>query len=90
MIFWKKNLSKCPQVQITFRYGIMVNAILGSGSEGNLLTERIYEQIINAGLDVPSLPLGNIALTACGKRSKKIRIQALAEFTVRSDLRGSQ
>jgi hypothetical protein len=37
------NLSKCPQVEITFVEGIMIIAILDSGSEVNLLSEVVYE-----------------------------------------------
>jgi hypothetical protein len=51
------------------------------------LSESIYEQLLKVGVEVPELPLENVVLvTAFGKRSKRIRRQALIEFTIGNDL----
>jgi hypothetical protein len=51
------------------------------------LSESIYEQLLKARVEVPELLLENVVLvTAFGKRSKRIRRQALIEFTVGNDL----
>jgi hypothetical protein len=74
-------------VGIVFSNGTRIRAILDSGSEVNLLSERVYDRLIKSGVEVPVLPLENIVLvTAFGRRSKKIRSQALVEFAVGRDV----
>jgi hypothetical protein len=58
-------------------------AILDPGSEVNLLSERIYEELTEAGVEIPILPVeGVVLVTAFGRRSKRIRKQALLEFEI--------
>jgi hypothetical protein len=58
-------------------------AILDSGSEVNLLSDRIYEELTAAGVVIPILPVeGVVLVTAFGRRSKRIRRQALFEFEI--------
>jgi hypothetical protein len=67
--------------------GIQISSILDSGSEVNLLSGSNYEKLIKAGIKAPELPLENVVLvTAFGKRSQRIRRQALIEFTIGNDL----
>jgi hypothetical protein len=42
------NLCQNPQVQIKVGDAININAILDSGSEVNLLAERVYDQLIES------------------------------------------
>jgi hypothetical protein len=64
-----------------------ITAIVDSGSEVNLLSERVYEQLTKMGLEIPVLPVENVILvTAFGKRSKRIRRQALLEFSISHDV----
>jgi hypothetical protein len=50
------------------------------------LTEKLYDQLVEAGVSVPTLPLDNVALvTAFGRRTKRIKRQALIEFFVGED-----
>jgi hypothetical protein len=42
----EENLAKCPQVDIVFSNGTRVREILDSGSEVNLLSERIYCRLV--------------------------------------------
>jgi hypothetical protein len=66
---------------------VAIHAISYSGSEVNLLSERAYEKLTQSGIDIPVLPVEHVVLvTAFGKRSKRIRRQALIEFTVGKDL----
>jgi hypothetical protein len=70
-------------VKIKVAGRIVINAILDSGSEVNLLSERAYEKLIQSGVEIPVLPVEHVVLvTAFGKRSKRIKQQALSEFTV--------
>jgi hypothetical protein len=80
------NLLKCPQIEIVFSNGTSIGAILDSGSEVNLLSEKIYDRLVKSGVEVPVLPLESVVLvTAFGRRSRKIRSQALVEFTIGRD-----
>jgi hypothetical protein len=75
---------KCPEVDIKVKNGIHFIAILDSGSEVNLLSERVYEQLMKTRAEVPVLPVENVILvSAFGRRSRKITRQALLEFAIR-------
>jgi hypothetical protein len=66
--------------------GISAGALLDTGSEANILTEKIYDQLIVAGGSAPKLTLDNVALvTAFGRRTKRIKKQALIEYFVCED-----
>jgi hypothetical protein len=65
----------------------VINAILDSQSEVNLLSERLYEELTQSGVDIPVLPVEHVVLvTAVGKCLKRIKQQALIEFAVGNDL----
>jgi predicted aspartyl protease len=65
---------------------VVFTAILDSGSEVNLISQEIYEKLTKASTDIPVLPVENIVLvTAFGRRSNRIRIQAYVEFTIGAD-----
>jgi hypothetical protein len=79
------TLGQSPQVEIMID-NVAIHAILDSGSEVNLLSERAYQKLTQSGIDVPILPVEHVVLiTAFGRRSKRIRNQALIEFTVGED-----
>jgi hypothetical protein len=40
----ENKLSNCPELEIEVKNGITVRAILDSGSEVNLMSERVFEQ----------------------------------------------
>jgi hypothetical protein len=47
----------------------------------------IYNKLIKLGADVPTSPLENVTLvTAFGKKSNRIKKQAMIEFATGSDL----
>jgi hypothetical protein len=61
-------------------------AILDSDSEVDL-SERIYKELIEKGVDIPILPVeGVVFVTAFGRRSKRICRQALLEFSIGRDV----
>jgi hypothetical protein len=65
---------------------VVFTAILDSGSEVNLMSQEIYEKLTKASTDIPVLPVENIVLvTAFGRSSNRIRIQAYVEFTIGAD-----
>lgn len=79
-------LANSPQVPIKMHKCQFI-AILDSGSEVNLMSERVYEKLIETGLQVPTLPVeGVVLVTAFGRRSKRIRRQALIEFSMGRDV----
>jgi hypothetical protein len=80
------NLCQSPQVEIKVAGRIVINAILDSGSEVNLLSERVYEKLTQSRVDVPVLSVEHVLVTASGERLKRIKRQALIEFTVGNDL----
>jgi hypothetical protein len=76
------TLGQSLQVEIMID-NVAIQAILDSGSEVNLLSERAYEKLTQSGIDVQVLPVEHVVLvTAFAKRSKQIRHEALIEFTV--------
>jgi hypothetical protein len=83
---YEDKLCKIPQIEIVFSHNCKAIAILDTGSEVNLLSERIYIELTKAGINIPILPIeGVVLVTAFGKHSSKIRKQALTEFTIRKD-----
>jgi hypothetical protein len=81
------NLCKSPHEEIKVAGRIVINAILDSRSEVNLLSERLYEELTQSSVDIPVLPVEHVVLViAFGKRLKQIKQQALIEFTVGNEL----
>jgi hypothetical protein len=79
-------LGQSPLLEIKLGNEVVIVAILDSGSEVNLISQEIYEKLTRAGTNIPVLPVENIVLvTAFGRRSNKIRIQAYVEFTIGAD-----
>jgi hypothetical protein len=82
----ESKLGHSPHIKIKISNKIVLNAILDSGSEVNLLSEEIYGELSESGFDIPVLPVENIVLVpAFGRKSKRIRQQALINFTVGHD-----
>jgi hypothetical protein len=81
------SLVTSPQLTIQALGKFNITAILDSGSEVNLLSERIYEELRKIELNIPVLPVENVLLvTAFGRGSKRIRRQALVEFKIGQDV----
>jgi hypothetical protein len=79
----EENLSKSPQIKIAFQNHEVAVAILDLGSEVNLISQESFDKLNEAGIEVLTLPVQGINLvTAFGKRSKKVRLQALLGFSI--------
>jgi hypothetical protein len=52
----EENLVKSPMIEISVGEGMVIKAILDTGSEINLLAGSVYEKLIKLGVDVPTLP----------------------------------
>jgi hypothetical protein len=88
VLFINEN-SHClsPILEIKINTKFVVNAIIDSGSEVNLISQEIYERLTQAGNAIPVLPVENVVLvTAFGKKSKRIRLQAFLEFKLGDDV----
>jgi hypothetical protein len=58
IVFFINEASLCQsQVEIKIADTIVINAILYSGSELILLSERVYEKLTQSGVDIPVLPV---------------------------------
>jgi hypothetical protein len=80
-----EHASKCPEVEIRFKNDITLRSITDSGSEVNIISMKAFE-LIQTKKDIPTLPVENVRLvTASGRRSNKIKTQALIEFTLGED-----
>jgi hypothetical protein len=82
----ENTLGQSPLLEIKVGNKFVINAILDSGSEVNLISQDMYDKLTKAGTNIPVLPVENVVLvTAFGRRSNRIRIQAFIEFTVGTD-----
>jgi hypothetical protein len=69
----EESLVESPIIEISVGEGMIIKAILETGSEINLLAGSVYEKLIKLRADVPILPLENVTLvTAFGKKSNRI------------------
>jgi hypothetical protein len=83
----EENLSKTPHIDMSLINNMKSRAILDSGSEVNLLAQSTYGKLIDSGADIRTLPLENVILvTAFGKRSNRVKKQAMIEFITGRDL----
>jgi hypothetical protein len=79
----KENLSRSPLVEILLESDTKVRAILDSGSDVKLLAHDIYDKLINSGIHILTLHLQNVILvTAFGKKTNRVRKQAMIAFTI--------
>jgi hypothetical protein len=80
-------LANSPQVEVQLLNKFKFTAIFDSGSEVHRLSERIYKELIETGVDIPILPVeGVVLVTASGRRAKRTRRQALLEFSIGRDV----
>jgi hypothetical protein len=82
----ESTLGRSLQLEITITGKFVMNAIIDTGSKVNLISGEIFEKLVKAGVQIPVLPVENVVLVAAfGKRSKRIRQQALLDFTMEND-----
>jgi hypothetical protein len=86
LVINEDSLVKSPMIEISVGEGMVIKAILDTGSKINLLAESVYEKLIKLGAGVPTLPLENITLvTAFGKQANRIKKQAMIECAIGSN-----
>jgi hypothetical protein len=82
----ESTLHQSPLIEVKVDDKFILNDIVDSGSEVNLISQYIYEKLKQAGITLPVLPVENgVLVTAFGKRSNRIRVQVFIEFTVGVD-----
>jgi predicted aspartyl protease len=82
----ESTLHQSPLIEMKVNNRFILNAIVDSGSEVNLISQNIYERLMKAGITMPVLPVENVVLvTAFGKRSNRIRVQVFIEIRVGVD-----
>jgi hypothetical protein len=82
----ENRVTKCPEIYIKFDNGHFLRAIIDSGSEVNIISEKAFEEINKGNQLIPILPVENIVLvTAIGRRSTKLKKQVLLEFMIGED-----
>lgn len=55
------NLGDCPQIDISFGE-LRVTTVLDRGSQVSILAERVYERLVETGMQILTLPLENVTL----------------------------
>jgi hypothetical protein len=66
--------------------GEVVNFVLDSGAQCSVISERIYCELLKAGIKSMELPVQNVVLrNAFGGRTRRIRKQAYLEIKLRED-----
>jgi hypothetical protein len=82
----ESKLHKCPHVKLSIKEQKVIG-ILDTGAEATLMSEHLFESLTNRAVKFLSIPVVNRVLhSAFGKKSKRIKTQALVEFKVRSEI----
>jgi hypothetical protein len=82
----ESSLYQTALLEIKVEGKFIIHAILDSGSEVSLISQSIYEKLTKAGATILTLPVQRVVLvTAFGRKSNRIRVQAFVEFTVGTD-----
>jgi hypothetical protein len=80
------SLYQSPLLEVKVENKFVIHAILDSGSEANIISQNVYERLTRAGAKILTLPVQRVVLvTAFGRKSNRIRVQAFVEFTVGND-----
>jgi hypothetical protein len=82
----EKNLVECPHVKIKIG-GREVIALLDTGAECSVMSEKLFTSLINDGMKLLYIPVVNCLLsTAFGRKSRRVKRQALIEFRIGEQL----
>lgn len=76
-IDFDSQFNKCPTIDITLN-GIKVNALIDSGSEVTAISEKFYNENLDAFKSCATLPLcGKFIKTATGNKSTRLKLQVM-------------
>jgi hypothetical protein len=82
----ESKLHKCPHVKLRITEQKLIG-ILDTGAEATLMSEHLFESLTNRGVKFLSIPVVNCVLhSAFGKKSKRIKTQALVEFKLGNEI----
>jgi hypothetical protein len=83
----EESLGKSPQITVQFGENLKAIAVLDSGSEINLISQELFDKLMECKENLLTLPVQGVHLvTAFGRRSEKIKLQVLLEFHIDSDV----
>jgi hypothetical protein len=63
----ESQLYKIPAVELILENGKKIKAILDTGSEINLLTEIVYLELKESGVEIPTLPVEKVVSNSIRK-----------------------
>jgi hypothetical protein len=79
-------LNNCPRIEISVR-DIVISSIIGTGAQASILSERVYNELVTAGVEILVLLLQNLVIiNAFGTKSKRVRNQVFLEFKLGEDV----
>jgi hypothetical protein len=82
----ESNLHKCPHVKLSIAEQKLID-ILDTGAEATLMSEHLFESLTNREVKFLSIPVVKCVLhSAFGKKSKRIKTQALVEFKLGNEI----
>lgn len=82
----ENTLGQSPILKLKVGDKFVIDAIIDSGSEVNLISHDLYDKLTKAGTKLLLLPVESVVLvTAFGRRSDRIKIQVYLEFTIGTD-----
>jgi hypothetical protein len=76
------KLNKCPHVNIQFGKE-RVKALIDSGSQISLMSDELYDKLKLSGYSTLEIPVqSTVLITAFQSKSRRVRLQALLEFSI--------
>jgi hypothetical protein len=79
-------VNNCPHIDISVG-DTVVNCIVDTGAQASILSERVYNDLVTAGVEILVLPIQNVVLiSAFGSKTKRIKNQAFLEFKLGKDV----
>jgi predicted aspartyl protease len=76
------KLRRCPHIKLMIGEQEVV-ALVDSGAESWIISQELFESLINKGIPILHMPvIGCVLTSAFGRNLKRIKKQALIEFTL--------
>jgi hypothetical protein len=76
------SIQECPHVDVMIG-SKKVQTLLDSGAQSCVMNEDLFNKLLDDGIEMPHLPVHNTLLqTACGAKSRRIKRQALIDFSI--------
>jgi hypothetical protein len=76
------SIQECPHVDVMIG-SRKVQTLLDSGAQSCVMNEDLFNKLLDDGIEMPHLPVHNTLLqTDCGAKSRRIKRQALIDFSI--------